>query len=197
VEEVCQLRSRLGFLAFHGGNLERVTDDIALIAAERAGASAYAVVQPPGLRWHIPSSRVVPDASPLLASFLDHVDVAIAIHGYGRQGHWNAVLLGGTNRDLAAALAAGLRAALDGHDVIDDLERVPAELRGLHPDNPVNRPRLGGVQMELPPRVRGLTPAFVNTPRIDGRVPITEALIDALAAVAGDYSTRRQPSASS
>jgi phage replication-related protein YjqB (UPF0714/DUF867 family) len=31
---------------------------------------------------------------------------------------------------------------------------MPSTLRGVHPDNPVNRPRAGGVQLELPPRIR-------------------------------------------
>lgn len=189
VEEVVELRSRVGFLAFHGGNLERVTDDIARAAAARAGASVYAVVQPPGLRWHIPSTKVTPDESPALARFLAHVDVAIAVHGYGRQGLWNTILLGGTNRSLAGTVARALRPLLPDHDVVDDLDRVPTELRGLHRHNPVNRPAGGGVQIELPPRVRGLTPAHVNTPRIDGRVPVTEMLIDALAGVARSWAS--------
>ena len=36
VEEVCELRSRFGVMALHGGNLERGTDVIAAAAAERA-----------------------------------------------------------------------------------------------------------------------------------------------------------------
>jgi phage replication-related protein YjqB (UPF0714/DUF867 family) len=31
---------------------------------------------------------------------------------------------------------------------------MPAHLRGMHPNNPVNRVASGGVQLELPPRVR-------------------------------------------
>ena len=51
------LRSRFGFMAFHGGSLEKGTDDIAAAAAERCGASLYAVIQPPDLRWHLPVGR--------------------------------------------------------------------------------------------------------------------------------------------
>lgn len=177
VEEVVELRSPIGFMAFHGGNLERGTDTVAVAAGEASGASVYAVVQPPDLRWHIPSHQVTPQASPALGRFLDHVELAIALHGYGRHGRWTDILLGGTNRDLAHHLRAHLLQGLDGYDVVDDMAAIPPELRGLHPANPVNRPRLGGVQVELPPRVRGTTPH---------RQPLGP-LIEALAAAARSY----------
>src|SRR3954471_2358794 len=44
VEELCELRSPFGFMAFHGGNLEHGTDQVALEAAARAGASFYGVL---------------------------------------------------------------------------------------------------------------------------------------------------------
>ena len=73
VEEVLQLGSRFGLLAFHGG-LEGGTVEVARAAAEQSGASLYMVVQPPDLRWHVPSHRVGADASPALQRFLDHVE---------------------------------------------------------------------------------------------------------------------------
>ena len=160
VEELCELRSRFGFMAFHGGNLEKGTDVVAVDAASRAGASVYAVLQPPDLRWHIPSTSVQPSESPVLATFLDHVDVVIAVHGYGAEEYWTTLLLGGQNRTLANHVGASLRATLvpHGYEVVDELESIPARLRGVHPDNPVNLPRGGGVQLELPPRVRGTSP---------------------------------------
>jgi phage replication-related protein YjqB (UPF0714/DUF867 family) len=158
VEEVLELGSPFGLLAFHGG-LEGGTVEIASEAADRTGASLYMVVQPPDLRWHVPSHRVTADASPALARFLDHVQVAVALHGYGRRPRPVDLLLGGRNRDLAAALGRQLRIALPGYRIVDDIDAVPAEMRGLHPTNPVNRPVHGGVQLELPPRVRGAWPA--------------------------------------
>src|SRR5579862_5519559 len=101
VREIVTLRSTFGFMAFHGGSLEKVTDDIAAAAAEASGASLYAVVQPPDLRWHIPSAEIDPGASPALAGFLDHVDTVVAVHGYGRPGMFTTILLGGGNRELA------------------------------------------------------------------------------------------------
>ena len=58
VEEHLVVASRVGFLALHGGSLERETDRIAREAAERSGASLYAVCQPDDLRWHVPSVRM-------------------------------------------------------------------------------------------------------------------------------------------
>jgi len=182
VVEVCELRSRIGLMAFHGGNLERGTDAIARAAAEQSDASLYAVVQPSDLRWHIPSTAVQPDDSVALASFVDHVDVAIALHGYGRDGWWTRLLVGGRHRSLAAHVGASLRTALGehGYEVVDELDAIPVELRGVHPRNPVNLPREGGVQLELPPRVRGQSP--LSQPEH------TTALIDGLAAAVRTFT---------
>jgi phage replication-related protein YjqB (UPF0714/DUF867 family) len=155
VEEECRLGSRFGILAFHGGNLERGTDDIAADAADASGASLYVVRQPSDLRWHVPSVAFDPAVSPALAAFVAHVRVAVAVHGYGRDGMWTTLLLGGRNRELAGDLGAELRTGLgDGFTVVDELDDVPPELRGVHGRNPVNRPPDAGVQLELPPRVR-------------------------------------------
>jgi len=184
VEELCELRSSFGVMAFHGGNLERGTDAIAGEVAARAGASLYAVVQPPDLRWHVPSIAVQPAASPVLAAFVAHVDVAVAVHGYGRDGWWTRLLLGGRNRELAMHLGVAVRAAVEphGYEVIDDIDEIPRELRGLDRRNPVNLPSGAGVQLELPPRIRGTTP--LSLPEH------TEALILGLAAGITSFSTQ-------
>jgi phage replication-related protein YjqB (UPF0714/DUF867 family) len=90
-----------------------------------------------------------------------------------------AVLVGGANRALAARLGARLRAGLPDYDVIDDLDRIPADLRGVHPQNPVNLTRGGGIQLELPHRVRSIGPY-----RDASYQAHTAALVDALAAFA-------------
>jgi phage replication-related protein YjqB (UPF0714/DUF867 family) len=191
VVELCELRSRFGFLAFHGGNLERVTDQIASEAAARSGSSLYAVLQPAGLRWHVPSTDVGRTGSPALGRFLDHVDVAVAVHGYGRAGYFTSLLVGGANRDLALHVGAHLRDAVPAYRIVDDLDAIPRQLRGVHPDNPVNRPRGGGVQLELPPRVRGLSPLRRHWPGLHGRWPHVEAVIDGLAAAARSWPAER------
>ena len=179
VEEVCELRGPFGLMAFHGGNLEPGTDTIAARAAAAAGASLYAVRQPPDLYWHVPSVAFDPSASAALAAFVDHVEVVVAVHGYGRPDRWTTLLAGGGNRELAARVASALRRTLgDGFTVLDDLADIPRELRGLHPRNPVNRVRGGGVQLELPPRVRPGTGAPTHRPEY------TDAVVDALVEVA-------------
>jgi phage replication-related protein YjqB (UPF0714/DUF867 family) len=191
VREVSDLRSRFGFMAFHGGNLEKGTDDIAFAAAERSGASTYAIIQPPDLRWHLPSTTIDPAESPALACFLDHVEVVVTVHGYGREGLFTTLLLGGRNRRLAEHVGLHLRAGLPDYEIRDQLEQIPRELRGMHPENPVNRPPAAGVQVELPPRVRGLGPYWEQRPHKrgpDGRVSHTEALIASLAAAARSWS---------
>ena len=147
------LAGGLGLMAFHGG-LEAGTAEIAEAAAAEAGASLYLVRQPAGLRWHVPSRSVRPAESHLLAAWLAHVDVAVALHGYGRIRQPRRILLGGTNRELAARLASLMVPSLPGLAVITNLDDIEVELRGLHPDNPVNLPSGGGVQAELPPSAR-------------------------------------------
>ncbi|HEY2430809.1 MAG TPA: poly-gamma-glutamate hydrolase family protein [Acidimicrobiales bacterium] len=181
VEERCVLAGPVGFLAFHGG-LEGGTEVVAAAAAGASGASLYTVVQPPTIRWHLPSHVVGAGASPALLRFLDHVETAIAIHGYGRPGRPRDILVGGGNRRLARRLGAVLRRRLTGYNVLDDLDELPREMRGLHPDNPVNRCRGGGVQLELPPLARGASGRWIDANT--GCVPLPD-LIGALTEVAG------------
>jgi phage replication-related protein YjqB (UPF0714/DUF867 family) len=192
VREVCTLRSPFGFMAFHGGSLEVMTDVVAERAADASGASYYGVLQPPELRWHLPSTAFDPAESETLAGFLDHVDVVVTVHGYGRVGLWTSLLIGGGNRALAAEVARHVGDALPHYRMVTDLEAIPSGLRGLHPGNPVNRPRQGGAQVELPPRVRGLAPVS-PPPGADGLTPDTRALIEGLTrcARAGCAETNR------
>lgn len=174
VEEDLALRSRFGFMAFHGGSLETKTDAIAEEAAQRADASFYAIRQPPHLRWHIPSSLFRADESPKLQTFFEGVDIVVTVHGFRRKAFPRHVMLGGRNRALAAHLAETLRPKLPGAVVVADLAEIPESIRGVHPSNPVNVPRLGGVQVELSPMVR-------TNP---------SSLIDALAEAARTFAAR-------
>jgi phage replication-related protein YjqB (UPF0714/DUF867 family) len=180
VEERFVRGSRVGVCALHGG-LEQGTAEIAGAAAARAGASFYAVVQPAGFRWHVPSHRYDPALSDDLREFLANIDVVISVHGFGgvrdADDRWTTALLGGTNRELAAELGGALTAALPQYRWIADLDGIPSHLRGLHPANPVNRVAQGGVQLELPPRVRRAGADY-------------DALVTALATVAA--SARRR-----
>jgi phage replication-related protein YjqB (UPF0714/DUF867 family) len=188
VTEVLQVRGTVGFLAFHGGALERVTDVVAAAAAARAGASYYGVLHPEDAP-HVPSTAFAPAHSPALTTFLDHVHVAIAVHGYGRHDLRRTVLLGGRNRALAQHIRRHLQAALPGYDHIDDLAHIPIGLRGQHAHNPVNRPRRRGVQIELPPILRWDVDAKNwSAPHESARTPDVAALIDALAQSAASWA---------
>jgi phage replication-related protein YjqB (UPF0714/DUF867 family) len=185
VTESSQLRSRFGFLAIHGGGLEEITDVVAERAAEAAGASVYVVRHPDAYPHHLPSALFDPAESPRLAEFLDHVDAAVSLHGYGRDGRSTQLLAGGRNRALAAHLTQHIQ--LTGYQVITDLDKIPPELRGLHPRNPVNRVRDGGTQLELSARVRGISPRS-PLPGDDGLSSVTSALIEGLAQAARSWS---------
>jgi phage replication-related protein YjqB (UPF0714/DUF867 family) len=176
----------VGFLALHGG-LEPGTAEIVVAAARRAEASWYVIVQPDDLKCHVPSHEHDPAAAPLLASFLDHVDVVISVHGYwGHDDLHTALLVGGRDRELAAHLGTALRAALPDYRVVDDLERIPRRLRGVDPRNPVNR-AARGVQVELPHPVRAIGP-YGHGERGAVHRAHTEALVDALAAFAAELA---------
>ena len=155
-------RIAFGFCALHGG-LEQGTAEIAEAAAGAAGASFYAVVQPDDLRWHIPSHRYDPTASQALREFVAHVDIVISVHGFGgvrdADDRWTTALLGGSNRELAhdfGTRACGGAAGLP----LDRRSRhhSAATCAGCTRTIPSTASRGGGVQLELPPRVRRAGP---------------------------------------
>ncbi len=188
VTEELELRGSFGFMAFHGGALEVTTDIIARTAAELSGASYYGVLHPPDVA-HLSSTKFNPAESPTLQRFLDHVDTVITVHGYGRHGYWTSLLFGGTNRVLAAHVAGHVQERLPAYTHITDIGHIPEPLRGLHPANPVNRPSQGGVQLELPPRVRGRTPMFWDWEGPEP-CPHTRSLIDGLVAAVASWPLR-------
>jgi phage replication-related protein YjqB (UPF0714/DUF867 family) len=177
VTEECVLRSAVGFMALHGGSQDRGTDQIARRAAEESEASYYSIVQPRGLRSHLTSRLHDPDHSAKMRTFLDHVEIAISVHGFGRDGFalWidpgrgpviepygpafrgiqtgplRGIIVGGLNADLLIAARDLFRERFAGYHVADERVRL-----GFHPDNPVNLPAAHGVQIELPPGLRGI-----------------------------------------
>jgi phage replication-related protein YjqB (UPF0714/DUF867 family) len=213
VEERCVLRSAVGFLALHGGSQDRGTDLIAGRAADRVGASYYAIIQPPRLRIHISSRHLDPTQSSAMQSFLAHVDVAISVHGFGRDGFgfWlngdghllvepygpplkpgqrgplQGVIIGGRNEALLVEARAVFERRLDGFRVADGRVRL-----GFHRDNPANLPRNHGVQIELPPALRGIGPLGDQlTPDRDD--PLVADVVDALVELATFAATLPAP----
>jgi phage replication-related protein YjqB (UPF0714/DUF867 family) len=177
VTEECVLRSAVGFMALHGGSQDRGTDQIARRAAEESDASYYSIVQPSGLRVHLTSRLHNPDHSAKMQAFLDHVEIAISVHGFGRDsfafcidpgrgpviepygpelrgsqtGPLRGIIVGGLNAELLAAARQLLCDRFAGYHVADERVRL-----GFHSDNPVNLTAAHGVQIELPPGLRGI-----------------------------------------
>ncbi|HEY6471709.1 MAG TPA: poly-gamma-glutamate hydrolase family protein [Acidimicrobiales bacterium] len=210
VEEICVLRSTVGFLALHGGSQDRGTHEIASQAAEQSGASYYAIVQPPDLRVHLTSRRHDPAQSTNFSAFLDHVGIAISVHGFGRdsltltvdlardvfiepygparRGRQTAplqgIILGGLNPALLDAARTVLSDRFPGFRVGGEQIRL-----GFHPENPVNLPVAHGVQIELPPVLRGIGEFGESlTPSRDGVVPQVIAALVELATRAGNLT---------
>ncbi len=192
VDEQLVLRSSFGFAAYHGGNLERRTELIAAEAAERSGASYYGVVQPIDMHHHISSTKIDPAVSEQFTKFVEHCRVVVTVHGYGRRGMYTSLLCGGGNRLLAAHVARRLRDSLPAYRIVDEIDDIPKKLRGLHRKNPCNLTSGGGMQLELPPRVRGLTPLVDYWPgasETTSTFPHLEQLIEGLAEAARTWDT--------
>ena len=146
VTEECVLRGPLGVIALHGG-LESHTETAARSIAAAANASLYTVVQPDDFRWHVPSIEYDPRQSSRLSRFLEHVSFAVSVHGFGRPGYEETVLLGGTHERVASLIEAAISRTRAANVIGGDA--VPPNLAGRHPRNPVNLPTVGGVQLEL------------------------------------------------
>ncbi|MDH4116556.1 MAG: poly-gamma-glutamate hydrolase family protein [Acidimicrobiia bacterium] len=147
VSEEMRLGGPVGVMAIHGG-IEAETAEMAREVADATGASIYVVEQPEELSWHLPSIRYDPSHSKRLAAFLGHVRTVVSLHGFGRAHLPRTVLVGGGNDHFRSGMARSLREHTDLR-VVDDLDRIPRQLRGRHPANPVNLAPESGVQLEM------------------------------------------------
>ncbi|MFK4112043.1 poly-gamma-glutamate hydrolase family protein [Streptomyces sp. NPDC002176] len=150
------LAGPIGLLALHGG-VEGGTAELAAEVAARTGATLLTFTQPLGPPTHIPSTRMSP-CTPL-TTFLTHTTLTISLHGHSRRDAPRTIYVGGSNRPAARVLATALSDRAPLFLPLTALSEIPAPLRGLHPDNPVNRTRDGGVQLELPVLARTSHPA--------------------------------------
>jgi hypothetical protein len=108
---------------------------------------------------------------------LAHVQIAISVHGFGRDGFalridptegvviepygpalrgrqsgpLRGIIVGGQNSDLVEAARGLFHDRFPGYHVADERIRL-----GFDPNNPVNLPSSHGVQVELPPGLRGI-----------------------------------------
>ncbi|MFR0355821.1 poly-gamma-glutamate hydrolase family protein [Streptomyces sediminimaris] len=180
----------VGLLALHGSN-EGGTAELARSVAERCGATSLVFTQP-GVPEpvHIPSPRMAVEHCALLRVFLSRVTLAVSLHGHMRPATPRSIFLGGTNRPAAHLLASGLSALRPRFDPVTDLAEIPAALRGVHARNPVNLPRRGGVQVELPLSAR--THRAGRGPRVpdDPPRPVVDALVTGVRLLAAESVTR-------
>ncbi len=210
------MRSAVGFMALHGGSQDRGTDQLVRRAAELSGSSYYAIVQPEGLRVHLTSRLHDPGGSAPLRAFLGHVEIALSVHGFGRDGFslWidpgrgpmidlygpallgaqagplRGIIVGGRNADLLDAARRVFRDRIAGYHLADERVRL-----GFHPDNPVNLPSARGVQIELPPGLRGIGDFGEHlVPQEDEKVAEVVAALVELAALAGEAIGPAAPS---
>ena len=164
-------------MAYHGGSLEEITDVIATAAAERAGASYYGVHQPPTCSGTSPRSSIDPAASPALAAFLDHVDHVVTVHGYGREGFGPPCCSAAGTVPLAEHVGAAPRRGCPPTRWSPTSRRSRWSCAACTPATRSTWPAGGGVQLELPPRVRGTSPLCWDWEG-PGLNPHTEALVD-------------------
>ncbi|MFF4486173.1 poly-gamma-glutamate hydrolase family protein [Streptomyces sp. NPDC001544] len=168
----------VGLLALHGAN-EGGTAELAGIVAGRCGATSLVFTQPGTRRpVHIPSPRMAVDHCALLGEFLSAVSLTVSLHGHMRPDAARTVYLGGGNREAALVLAQEFDSCAPDFKAVTDVAAIPPALRGLHPRNPVNRTRRGGVQVELPLSARTADP--VKRRGVPDRPP--QPVIDALVA---------------
>jgi phage replication-related protein YjqB (UPF0714/DUF867 family) len=104
-----------------------------------------------------------------------------------QSGPLRGIIVGGRNADLVDAARQLLNDRLAGYHVADERVRL-----GFHPDNPVNLPTAGGVQIELPPGLRGIGEFGDHlAPRRDG---VVTAVVTALVELANRARELVRPS---
>jgi len=172
--EHLHLGSSLGLVAIHGGGIEPGTEEIARFVAYHSGASLYVHagrLSTGNLSLHRPSHRMKLEDRPLVMQFINHVNMAISIHGHGRNER--CAYVGGLHQTMVHQFVEVAQAALSQYEWISNPESIPPEIRGQNPNNIVNLPPAQGMQLELPRDLRRTKP----TP--DGRKlePAGDALV--------------------
>ena len=155
VQEYLRLEGPLGLIALHGGGIEPGTEEIARFVAYHSGASLYVYAgrrSGGNLSLHRPSHDGKAEKRTLFVEFLNHVKAAISIHGHGRGQ--DRVYVGGLHQSMVQRFVGLVRPALFEYEWIANPKIIPLGLRGQSPNNVVNLPPHGGMQLELPLKLR-------------------------------------------
>ena len=174
IREFLHLAGSIGLLAPHGGLIEPGTEEIARTVAQQSGASLYVYSgrrPADNFALHRPSHGMELGSRPLVLQFLHHVNMAISIHGHGRDG--SSAYVGGLNQDMVQTFAKLARPVLPQYKWICDPETIPAGIKGRKPNNIVNLPPFQGMQLEMPKTLRQTKPSQ------DGKrcEPVGDALV--------------------
>ena len=179
------LRSRFGFMAIHGGGLEQMTDVIAERAADAAGASVYVLRHPDHYPHHLPSA-LYRAAGVRTARRVPRPRRGRGVAARLRPHRAQHPTAGRRPQPRARRTPRAPRQRCPATRSSPTSTRSRASCAALHPDNPVNRVRGGGTQLELTPRVRGISPRS-RLPGDDGLSPATSALVQGLVATARSW----------
>ena len=198
VEEIVELRGPFGFMAYHGGALEAIDRrDRRRAAAEAARCVATTASASPTACGGTSRRRSIRPGRVRRARVRSSTTStsSITIHGFGRRGLFGSLLLGGGNRALAEHVGAHAPARAPGLRHRHRPRAHPPDLRGLHPDNPVNLPPGAGCRSSC--RRGSVARARCGgTGRARASTPHTRALVDALVDTAAHMAWRTDPTRS-
>jgi phage replication-related protein YjqB (UPF0714/DUF867 family) len=153
MQEYSELHSNIGVMAFHGGAIEKGTEQIARCIADKTNSSFYIASgrkTSNNLSLHVTSTSILSTDSQKLSDFLFSVKTAISIHGHNRD---DKIYVGGLNKELRLKVALQLAKAFPGR-VVSDVSKMPNDLSATSEKNIVNAPIYKGVQIELPKSLR-------------------------------------------
>jgi len=150
------LRGPVGLMAFHGGSIEKGTEEMANYICSKTDCSLYVfsgrLSRDNYEKLHIPSSLLNPTHSEKLSSFMTHITTAIAFHGHRID---DLILVGGLNRSMRKKIVNAL-SEYDAKDAMEENDSSYKMVRGESTLNIVNKAREKGVQIEIPFRLRQL-----------------------------------------
>lgn len=151
------LRGQVGLMAFHGGSIEKGTEEMANYICSKTDCSLYVfsgrLSRDNYEKLHVPSSLLNPAHSEKLSSFMTHIATAIAFHGHRID---ECILVGGLNRGMRKKLVRAL-SEYDAKDAMEGNDPSYKLVRGESLQNIVNKAPEKGVQIEIPHRLRHLS----------------------------------------